>query len=389
MNRKLRIVNPLLINPFFGYSLFWGLIILIYFISPSKLNSEIDSRLLLFLLCTIAISSILALNFNKKYKNKEFKIYGNKPSLITVLILIFSFLAEFIYSRQIPLFETFFGVSSAYKNFGIPTLHVLIVTFSIFYCLYNFFVFINFKKKSNAVVVILIFAFFFLIFSRGLLIFCGVCCGILYLINKKIKIRHVIVLFFLALLLGWVFGIMGNIRSGCAWNDTSYLLSIAQIDANPKGILSPLFWVEEYLVCSLRNLNHNLSFANDKCLEGFVYSIVPDFIAKRILNEGNKVQLIVSAFTTSTMYAQTFVNFGFVGMAISFALNVILVKLIMTILMPDFLCKILCYTILFFLFSMSIFDNMVVYSGYAFSIIFAFIYGIRKKLRVCKSVSTL
>lgn len=382
LSKKIRIINPWIINPFFGYGLFWSLAIFLYLFSPSKANLSLDINLIMILLITIVVSFFCAHFFNKKFKNKIFEIKYKKPSIWISVVLLILYIAEFIYSGQIPIVSTINGSGGAYKAFGIPTLHVLIVTFGIFYGIYHAYMFLCFRKRHNVIRALMVLLYFLLIFSRGMLIFCGVVCILLYFASKKIKIRHIIFLFVLALIAMFIFGALGNIRSGFDWNDTGYLLGLAKIDADPYGFFSPLYWVEEYIICSLRNLNYNVSFGPDYSVEAFLSSVVPDFIGKRIFDVETSVRLYVPAFTTSTMYAATYISSGYLGMLISFGLYLLSAKIVMSIRMSDASCELISYSMLFFLFAMSIFDNMLVYSGYSFALVFAILYGVRHFFRV-------
>ncbi len=385
MNRatkKIKIKNPWIINPFFGYGLFWSLAIIMYFLSPSKANSSLDMNLIVILSVTIVVSFFCAHFFNKKFKNKVFEIKYKKPSVWLTVFLLILYVAEFVYSGQIPIVDTLNGSGGAYKEFGIPTLHVLIVTFGIFYGIYHAYMFLCFKRKSNALITLFVFLYFLLIFSRGMMVFCGVVCVVLYLVNKKIKLGTIVVLSILAVVVMWLFGIFGNIRGGADWNDTSEFLRLAKIDADPYGFFSPLYWVEEYIICSLRNLNYNVSFGPDYSVNAFFGSVVPDFIGKRIFDVENPIRLLMSEFTTATMYAATYISSGYLGMLISFGLYLLSAKIVMSIRMSDASCELISYSILFFLFAMSIFDNMLVYSGYSFALVFAILYGVRHFFRV-------
>lgn len=391
MYKKIKIKNPWLMNPFLGYGLFWSLAIFLYIISPSKMNLKLDDSLLVFLSLTILIAFIFAYFFNKKYKNKEFKV-RERSTYPFIIILLISYLVEIVYSGQIPLFKTFLGVSGAYKNYGLPMWHVPIVTASMFFGVYNAFLFLVFKKRSYLWFTIIVLTYFCLIFSRGMLIFCALCCVLLYFINKKIKIHHVMYVSLLALVGGWLFGILGNIRSGSSWNDSSILLDLAKIDGDPKGIFSPFYWIEEYIICSLRNLNYNVYFKPNYSFEGFLYTIIPDFIAKRVLVSQNSAVLLVPEFTTSTMYADTYVNFGYTGMWISFLLYMVIACAVLKIRIRDASCKIVSCSMLFFLFAMSIFDNMVIYSGYSLALVIAILFGLvrmRTRIKISANYSGL
>ena len=120
-----KIISPWIINPFFYYSIFWIIALCGYFISPSKLAVNLDEGLLCFLLITITVSTIVAYFFNIHYKNRKFKVNYYKQKNTVRIILILLYILEFVYCKSVPLL---FGKS--YSSFGIPTVHVVIVTLS-------------------------------------------------------------------------------------------------------------------------------------------------------------------------------------------------------------------------------------------------------------------
>ncbi len=373
--KEIEIRNPYLINPFLAYAFFWLLAILLYHLSPSRLNQPLHIGLWIFLLSTVAISIGLALFFNKKLYKKKLLIHYMRPPLFILPLLILSYIAEFIYSGTVPLFQPFFHENPvSYLDFGIPTLHVLIVTFSSFYCLYSFFMFIHFRKWISFLSCLTPALYFALIYSRGMLLFILVSLILLFLVDKHIKIWHLAAVALLGIFAMWLFGILGNIRSGYEWNDTLYLMHIAEIDGDRYSLLAPFYWVEEYIICSLRNLNYNFGSFDVLNIQELLYSVIPDFFAKRLfpsVDFANQVTLPSEALITGTAYIQSYIACGVVGMCLLFIIFMLIPFLISLIKrLPDE-TKLLCFVMLFYLLGMTIFDNIIMYSGYSFAIVMA------------------
>lgn len=389
MKEKYIIKSPIIINPFFYYAAFWILSIFLYITSPSKLNNKLMSGLVIFLILTIFISIILSKYFNKKIQNLSISIFKPNTNVLLVLafILLILYFMEFLYSNQIPIINYLNGNDVNYKDFGIPTIHVFIVTFSYFISMFSFTIFAKFKLKTSLLLLIICILYFICIFSRGGIIFIIFINACIYLAEKKITIKKVSILVIFLIIFAFVFGIIGNIRSGYNPLDSYPILDIANIDGNRNSILSLLFWVDEYLICSLRNLNYNISLHNSNY--NFIYLFInffPDFLSKRILSSEPNIFLINEGLTTCTSYITSYIYGGYLGMLFCFLLYIILSLIIINIKFNREICKIYSLSILTFIFGLTFFDNMLVYSGYSFTLIYPIILSIVTKKRLHRIV---
>lgn len=373
-----KILSPCIINPFFYYALFWSITLFIYFISPSKLSVGLDENLLRFLWGTIIISIIIAFFFNVHYKNKKIKLkyYKQKSSIRIVLILLY--MLEFLYCKSIPLLS-----GKSYIDFGIPTLHVIIVTLSCYYAIKNYFQFITFRNREDLVNLLIVVAYFILIFSRGMLLFLAAIAIALTLYDKKINIKYIVLAGILGIVIAWLFGVAGNLRSGYQWNDSSLIICFGQVNLAHDSLFGPFVWVEEYLICSLRNLNYNITHvAVENSLMGQLYCMIPDFISKRAFGGYEVIpKLQVPIFTTSTMYAKTYISLGYLGMIMNFILYFLVYYIFVRVNMIDMSNKIVGYAVLSLIYALSIFNDMLWYSGYSFALVYCLILGIKPSLR--------
>lgn len=373
-----KIISPWIINPFFYYSIFWIIALCGYFISPSKLAVNLNEGLLCFLLITITVSTIVAYFFNIHYKNRKFKVNYYKQKNTVRIILILLYILEFVYCKSVPLL---FGKS--YSSFGFPTVHVVIVTLSCYYAIKNYFQYVTFKRREDLINFLIVITYFILIFSRGMLVFIFAITIALTLYDKEIKTKYIVLFGFLVIVFAWLFGVAGNLRSGYRWNDSSIIIYLAQVNLDHKNLLAPFMWVEEYITCSLRNLNYNVSnFSVRYSLIGQLYSIIPDFISKRIFSGYEIIpKLQVAAFTTSTMYAKTYISFGYVGMMVNFCMYLLIYFIFRHLKVIDVSNKIIGYAILSLIYALSIFNDMLWYSGYSFALVYCLILGMKPSLR--------
>lgn len=370
--KKIKLKNTYFINPFFAYLLFWSLCLLLYTISPSKLNEKLDSELLFFIIFSISLSFILSHFFKKKFKDKEILIKTHdKNKVLLILLSLLLIVLDFSYCGYIPLISILNGSVGVYLNFGIPSVHVFIATMLTFCGIYNGYLFLLFKDKKDFFLMILSLLYFTLIYSRGLLLFIFICLICLFFVDKKIRFKHIIALVLMATIGVFLFGIFGNIRSGYEWNDSWEIIHWAKIDVDRKNILSSVYWVYEYMICSLRNLNYNIiNFKYDYSFNNFISVIIPDFISKRVFNYDISYKLIVPAFTTGTAYLLDYVTFGTLGLYISFLMLIIITSMICFLKFKSSKFQLMSIVIMFFICGLSIFDDMLVYSGYSFTIVF-------------------
>lgn len=373
--KNIKIKNSFVINPFFAYSLFWIICLVLYSFSPTKLNESLDIKLMSFLIFSIIVSFIMSHLFKKKYKNKEIVLKTsnrNKGLIIFISILLASL--DFIVSGYIPLISILNGKVGSYKDFGIPIFHVIIATMLVFFAIYYGYLFILFKEKKDFLIVIISILYFVLLYSRGTLLFMVICLVCLFFIDKKIKIKHIILLIFMTILGVFAFGIFGNIRSGYKWYDSWEIIHWAEIDVDRNNVLSSIYWVYEYIICSLRNLNYNIiHYKYNNSFTEFISVIFPDFLSKRIFSYDISFKLIIPAFTTGTSYVLPYVTFGMVGVYINFIILVIVTSFICFGKFKNTKYQLISITIMFFLCGLTIFDNMLVYSGYSFTLVYPLI----------------
>jgi len=378
MSTILKIRNPWIINPFFYYGLMWILALIGYELSPSEYCLELDNGLFIFLLLTILIAMVFSIVFNQRLKNKCILINYNKPSNVIVVTLILFFALEFTASGGAPLLSYLLNNGGiTYNDFGIPTLHVIIITFALFCIVRYSFQYLMFRQKKDLFIIAITFLYFILIYSRGIIVFSLIPIVLIYLIDKKISLRNIFGILFLFMGVSWIFGVLGNLRVGSSWNDTSYIFRIAGVDADGSLWYAPAYWVLEYLTCSLRTLNFNiLEVPSAYSLIDMFYHFMPDFLAKRLFIEPIiRPTLQLSWCTTYSMYGASFATYGYIGMVLKFISYVVFGLIFYCTQFKDFSYKIIGLCLLSSLYVFSVFTDILMYSGYSFSLFYVLLFG--------------
>src|SRR5678810_871207 len=131
-------------HPYGCYIVSFGTALLVYTLGWSELYPSLRAGLVTFLLFTSCLFFVLGWYLGKLHPI-VFKVIesSERPVLIITGIIYLGWLAEFIYEGGVPLFKILLGVPYEYKLFGIPSFHVLIVTFSSYYTLYVFHLYLS------------------------------------------------------------------------------------------------------------------------------------------------------------------------------------------------------------------------------------------------------
>jgi len=386
------------VNPFFIYIAGFTLALLVYQLDWSYLYPPLSFSLILFLLVTFIISGIIGFYIHKK---GILRFMAHRNTLNTRLIIVcisIGYLLEFLYARQIPLLSILKNSDVDYQDFGIPTFHVVLVTFTSFYSVYLFYCYIVEKKKAYLFYGISLFIFPILIFSRGtiLLNLSSIFFVYLFSIQKnKLRVYFKIMLIIFVVLMG--FGILGNIRTSnqidkngtVDLNDIMLGLGEAKPAFENSAIPKAYFWSYLYISSPLANLQCNINQTGNlkydlPAFAEYLNSEVNfDFISKRIDAtfglEKPENKLIAPFLTVGTIYSTSYSYVGWIGMSITFVALMLISLLYIAILKPDSPFFVTAISILNTMILFSLFDNMIAFSGLSFQLIYPLLLSVRLK----------
>ncbi|MBS1504285.1 MAG: hypothetical protein JST32_19610, partial [Bacteroidetes bacterium] len=164
MDKKIKSVAD--VNPFFTYIIGFTIALIIYQLDWSYLFPSLTLSLVSFLILTFVISGFIGLYVHRKGILKNYE-YVNKLNVNWIVLAItISYILNFIYAKQIPLFSIANNADIDYREFGIPTFYVILATFTSFFTVYLFKCYIVEKKRKYLFLCLYLFIFPILIFTR-------------------------------------------------------------------------------------------------------------------------------------------------------------------------------------------------------------------------------
>lgn len=360
------------LNPFFWLILLFGVVLLLYPLGYSALYEPLCEELLLFLLLVLSLSVLFgALYLRLPEKGEEER--RPLPVKETLFFLSAGYAIEFCYAGHIPLAEELLGSSYTYMDFrGIPTFHVLLVTFSLYFAVRLFSEFLGAgKAERRSLFWALVFLFFLMatLYNRGLMLMAGFSCGCLFLAKGK---RGKLLLLPAGGAALYLFGLFGNLRSGSAWNDISYLSEVAKLDLSgyPAFLPKEFLWSYVYFVSPLGNLNHYLIHGSaEPNLNKLFLCVLPDALTKR-LGFSREIPLVTPYLNVSTGFAAAF-RYGSYGGMLFFFLALSAFLFLVGRLgrgLPEVQAILCCVAALTF------FTDMLTFTGLTFALVYPFLF---------------
>jgi oligosaccharide repeat unit polymerase len=370
-------------NPFYWYSAIWSCVLFCGSLQYSTAYGATAVGISAFFLVTIALSLVAGFYFSKFLKRINIQYRRPKHVWLFTVLIACGYSVDFLYAGHVPLVDELTGAQETYQDFThCPIIHVLTLTFALFYAVYMFYHFLNEKKVrlrlTYLAVLGLIALLFLCLYNRGALMMIAFMCAVLFLSKqKKIRWWHITLIAALAILILYLFGVLGNLRSDSKWYDTSYIIEVAQIDESlwPKFVPKPFIWAYVYLVTPLGNLsNYARHFSVMYNPIGVLYCIIPDVLSNMFLYWLDKsFPLVIDSLTVSSAFASSYQFGGYIGMTILFICMILLVCVLMRLaLIHDdgfMTVATLCSCVVAF----SFFDNYVTFTGVTFAFIYPLI----------------
>lgn len=383
-----------MVNPYFCYCLGFTTALLLYGAGWSDLYPALSAGLVVFLLLTIIAHALMGVRFARKYNPcfTHLAVSINCAPWLVTAFLYALWIAEFTYCGGIPLVKILLNQPFDYKLFGIPTLHVLIVTLSSFYTVFLFHQYLSRRSLQIFFLFWLNLLAAVLIYNRGMLLFNISAAAVLFVIYQG-RLSREFVLWCLpgVLVLSLLFGVLGTLRvshdAGTGYANDRFLQTAGASEAFVQSAVpSEFFWVYLYVTSPLANLQTNVSlndplpFSHTSFAAWVNNEILFDFISKRINSYTGDTRAIQKRihgpFNAPTVYSGSYSHLGWTGVILMsifvLALPVIFVR-ILPLTSPFFLTG---YVLLTALFLFMIFDNTIRFTGLSFQLTYPVIFTI-------------
>lgn len=397
---KLMLSGNIMINPFYIFSIAIVGVIGIYSLGWSSLFPTLSFELISFLIMLLIVALILGFVFSKNQKIIFRPINGtNNLTKITILIFLVYCLSA-VYSGGFPFINKIItSYDNRYTEFGLPTIHVFLVTFNSFFVTYLFHLFLSIdknKKKRIGILIIINLLPSFLIINRAMLVIILMNMLFLYLIKIKGKIRgkHLIMLSVTVLIGLYIFGIFGNSRLHSSYNRTNVPMNNSDLvmwignateEFQNSFIPDAFFWTYLYAASPLANLEYIMNvYQADINLDSFSILIIndlfPDFISNRLIPllniEISEPLLIVNEFTATTAFRSPYQILGWLGMVVFsvvlFMFGYLYINVLRKITHTYFLTG---YVTICTLFTLVFFSNMLSFSGLSFQLVYPILFS--------------
>lgn len=394
-----------IINPFSVYIIAFISAIGLYVFKFSNLYPNLGLGLIAFLGVSFLVAGFLSKKTRKSKKIKYNPVYSDNKLGISILVLYIFYILDFMYAKQIPLFNK----SNNYLEFkGIPTIHVLIYTFNIFIAIYAFHLILSKKGIKNKVFFLTTLIPSILLVSRGMLM--NILIGSFFLfilkIGDNIKFYKkngckIIIILLIGL---FSFGVFGNIRNNSINGDNvfsnKYILMAGDASDNFRKSIIPkeFFWGYIYISSPLANLQLNVynkkpTITVENFKKFIANEVTMDFISKRIFKSNYKskreILLIAPHLTVGTFYSGAFFYLGWLGMVIMFLFLMLICYAYINILSNDNPFRIVGIAMLCNLVALCAFSNMITFSGMTFQLFYPILFEIYSRIVKYKKVNNI
>ena len=377
-------------NPYYSYAISFTLSLIVYQLNWSGYFPELNISLFIFLILTITAAVLIGKWHNTKWKIDYCAI--PKPNGLKLATSIFYLLwtMEFIHAGGIPILMIILGTSYDYRTFGMPTLHVAIVTCSSFFTTYLFHIYLSKKNKSVLFLYFINLLAAILIMNRGML-FLNICSSIfIYIFSSTtgFRLSNLLKIGLASFTIILLFGVLGHLRVSHALNqlyDRTIIYEIAEANDTFKSnsIPSEFLWTYLYIAQPIATLQHNITLSNpnDKIniinLLQFINSEwVPDFISKRIFHSFNSSRqdplLIANHLNASTVYSRSYFLLGWLGLLLMFIFILCFAIIYFKLLLKSSRYYVTGAATICTLYTFLIFDNFFVFSGFSLQLVYPF-----------------
>ena len=372
-------------NPFFVHIYSFSFSLILYILGWSNLFPNLSTSLVLFFISTFIVSLILGWHVCKcrhSFLSNPLKIDVKYTRIVKCLFIFYVF--EFIYARRVPLFSMFVSADKFIHFGGIPTFHVLLVTYNVFFAVFLFHKLLcSYNRKVLLYCILISIIPPLLMVNRGMLFTIFFSCCFVYIFSlKQVAFKRIIYCVLAICVALYVFSIIGSVRIQDDEDGRVFTAFTQPSDKFESLRISHFFlWPYMYIASPIGNLQTciNEYVPQESFSTFFVKCVCPDFVAEHIVGSKNNpadrdLPLISPVFNTSTMYYAAYAQLGYLGMFMLFIIQAVFLYIIFLSTTPR---QNPFYTATASIASavvvLNAFSNMWVFSAISFPIVWGFI----------------
>lgn len=378
-------------NPNFIYIITFVVPFLFYTLQWSTIYPALTPELLGFYLLTFIIAFVTGILIERLpgFTYKPIPVFRYNGLVILFLYILYAL--DCWYMGFVPLLA-FYSGNASYAGgveFGIPTIHVLLVTFTLFFAVYLFHQFLSNRKWSILLSYLSTFIPLILTSQRSSIMYIVIASAITFVISqKKIAVRKVVRLGVFAIIVLYLFGFLGNLRS--ANGDSTFIPRNSGVKEEflESWIPNEFYWSYLYIASPVANLQNNINIERSvipNYSEFAVFEMVPDFLAKKIVQtysltrrEFNQINPFLNV---GTIYARSFSYLSWTGMFIMFFYLMILMNLYYIVIRQSYMYGTTGLAMMFSMIALGNFDNSITWSAYSFPLFYPFLFSIIRGFR--------
>ncbi len=392
-------IKKILYNPNFIYIFSFIVPFMFYSFEWSTLYPKLSFSLFLFYCFTflICLATGFGVNIASPFKYKPIK--ESSANIWVILAVYVMYAMEVAYSRTLPLYAVLKGDFNYSEDaFGLPVIHTFLVSFNTFYAIYLFHQYISIKKRKLLWLFLVSLLPFILLVYRSSILSILLGALIVFLLNRRsISIKLILKTVAGVLLVFFLFGYMGNLRS--ADGDATYIprSSGATEEFLNSYIPKEFYWSYLYVASPVANLQNNINEV--KIPEGsygdlVINEFLPAFATKFFRAEEEKKFHQINPFlNVGTIYVFSFSYLRWQGIIFMFFYFIALVNLYYLLIQRSDTYKVTGMAILYNMIIFANFHNTISYSASSLQLIYPVIFSIaaflinKHKLKVAGGVA--
>jgi hypothetical protein len=370
-------------NPNIVYIFAYAVPFAVYALGWSDLYPPLSLSLLCFYFFTFFCCAAAGYFYGKLNKVQYRPITVSNLNVFFLTVIYFLYFIEFLYSGFIPLFAFIRGAEYGEVIYGVPTLHTILVTFNCFYAVYLFHQYVSTKRKRLLFYYLLtVFPFILLVQRSSIMHILAASFYIFLLSLPRIRASFIGGAVVFILVIFYLFGYLGNVRSGRG--DPTFIPRAS--GATERFLESPVpkefYWSYLYISSPVASFQYNIDhsrYIKKDLTSLMLYEGMPDFFAKRIaVAVGKEKRSFVQMndfLNVGTIYADPYSYLQWEGPVLIFLWLLLIINLYMFVIVRSSRYCIVGLSIVINVIVFGNYHNTIAYSALSFQLVYPVLFS--------------